>query len=92
MSLVLAVDIGTGSCRCALYNQELQSLSNEIVEYATQYPQPDWAEQDPEVIFASILQAMEETVSKSHQITSPEILFLCFLCLFSAISTLNVEP
>ena len=38
MSLVLAVDIGTGSCRSALYNQELQRLSNEIVEYTTQYP------------------------------------------------------
>ena len=67
VSLVLAVDIGTGSCRCALYNQELQRLSNKVVEYATQYPRPDWAEQDPEVIFASILQAMEETVSKSDQ-------------------------
>ena len=67
MSLVLAVDIGTGSCRCALYNRELQRLSNEIVEYTTQYPQADWAEQDPEVIFVSILQAIEKTVSKSDQ-------------------------
>jgi sugar (pentulose or hexulose) kinase len=65
VSLVLDVDIDTGSCRCALYNQELQRLSNEIVEYATQYPRPEWAEQDPEVIFASNLQAMEETVSGS---------------------------
>ena len=67
MSLVLAVDIGTGSCRSALYNQELKRLSNEIVEYTTQYPQPDWAEQDPEEIFLSILQAIERTVSKSDQ-------------------------
>ena len=54
MGLVLAVDIGTGSCRSALYNQKLQCLSNEIVEYTTRYPQPDWAEQDPEVIFLSV--------------------------------------
>ena len=67
MSLVLAVDIGTGSCRSALYNQELERLSNEIVEYTTQYPQPDWAEQDPEEIFLSVLQAIERTVSKSDQ-------------------------
>ena len=64
MSLVLAVDIGTGSCRCALYNQELQRLGTEILEYSTQYPKPDWAEQDPEVIFDSILQTIEKTVSK----------------------------
>ena len=67
MSLVLAVDIGTGSCRSALYNQELESLSNEIVEYATQYPQSDWAEQDPEKIFRSVMQAIEKTISKSDQ-------------------------
>ena len=67
MSLVLAVDIGTGSCRSALYNQKLQCLSNEIVEYTTLYPQPDWAEQDPEVIFLSVLRAIEGTISKSDQ-------------------------
>ncbi len=67
MSFVLAVDIGTGSCRSALYNQELECLSNEIIEYTTQYPQPDWAEQDPEEIFLSILQVIERTVSKSDQ-------------------------
>ena len=67
MNLVLAVDIGTGSCRCALYNRELQRLSTEIVEYTTQYPQPDWAEQDPEVIFDAILVAIEKTVSNSDQ-------------------------
>lgn len=67
MSLVLAVDIGTGSCRSALYNQQLQCLSNEVVEYTTRYPQPDWAEQDPEVIFLSVLRAIEGTISKSDQ-------------------------
>ena len=48
MSLVLAVDIGTGSCRSALYNLELQCLSTTAVEYSTRYPLPDWVEQDPE--------------------------------------------
>lgn len=67
MNLVLAVDLGTGSCRSALYNQKLQCLSNEIVEYATHYPQPDWAEQDPEAIFLSVLKAIKRTVSKSDQ-------------------------
>ena len=63
MSLVLAIDIGTGGCRCALYNRKLQRLGAEILEYATHYPKPDWAEQDPEVIFDSILKTIEKTVS-----------------------------
>ena len=67
MSLVLAVDIGTGSCRSALYNQKLQCLNSEIVEYTTLYSQPDWAEQDPEVIFRSVLRTIEGTISKSAQ-------------------------
>ncbi|MGD8649791.1 MAG: gluconokinase [Desulfobacterales bacterium] len=67
MNLVLAIDIGTGSCRSAVYNQQLQCLSNEIVEYTTRYPQPDWAEQEPEVIFRSVLRAIEVAVSKCHQ-------------------------
>ena len=65
MSLVLAVDIGTGSCRSALYNQELERLGNKIIEYTTRYPQPGWAEQNPEEIFLSVLQAIERTVSNS---------------------------
>jgi gluconokinase len=73
VSLVLAVDIGTGSCRSALYNQGLERLSTDIVEYATRYPQPDWAEQDPEQVFAAVLQTIAGTVSKndsaSHEIT-----------------------
>jgi gluconokinase len=35
-----------------------------MVEYPTYYPQPDWAEQDPETIFSSVMKAMEETVVK----------------------------
>ena len=67
MSLVLAVDIGTGSCRSALYSQKLQCLGNETIEYPTHYPQPDWAEQDPETIFLSVLRAIERAISKNGQ-------------------------
>lgn len=74
MSLVLAVDIGTGSCRSALYNQGLERLGTEIVEYPTRYPQPDWAEQDPAQVLAAVLRTIAGTVSKSgrasHEITA----------------------
>ncbi len=79
MSFVLAVDIGTGSCRSALYNQKLQCLGYEIVEYTTHYPQPDRAEQDPEVISLSVLQAIERTVSKGGR-DSKKIIALTLDC------------
>ena len=66
MSLVLAIDIGTGSCRCGLYNQELQRLSYTTVEYSTRYPQSSWAEQDPEMVFTSIVTAIEQTLTQSE--------------------------
>ena len=67
MGVVLAVDIGTGSCRCALYNPELKCLSSAAVEYSTLYPKPDWAEQDPEAVYSSVIKAIEETMAKGAQ-------------------------
>lgn len=65
MELILAVDIGTGSCRSVLYNRRLERLGMAAIEYATQYPQPDWAEQDPEAIYAAVLQATARTLADS---------------------------
>ncbi|KPJ78264.1 MAG: hypothetical protein AMJ54_04690 [Deltaproteobacteria bacterium SG8_13] len=65
MSIVLAVDIGTGSCRSALYNPQLERLGAAAVEYATRYPRPGWAEQDPEGVFSAVLQAVSGAISES---------------------------
>ena len=66
MSLLLSIDIGTGSCRSALYDPELNRLGGAAVEYATRYPRPGWAEQHPETVFTAVLQAVSETVSASR--------------------------
>lgn len=63
MSLVLAIDIGTGSCRGALYTKDLHCLKSAAVEYPTHYPQPDWAEQDPETLYEAVLKIVAEIVA-----------------------------
>ena len=65
MSLILAVDIGTGSCRGALYGAALNRLGVAAVEYPTRYPRPGWAEQDPEDILSAVLQAISGAISDS---------------------------
>ena len=66
MSLLLAVDIGTGSSRGALFTSELKRIGMAAVEYSTSYPQPDWAEQDPETIYKAIIGVIRETVINSN--------------------------
>lgn len=67
MSLVLALDIGTGSCRCALYNQGLQGLSKATVELSSRYPSPGWAEQDPEAVFSAVMEAIDLVLARCSQ-------------------------
>ena len=63
---MLAVDIGTGSCRSALYDLQLNRQGGVAVEYATAYPRPGWAEQNPETVFSAVLEAIAAGVSESN--------------------------
>ena len=65
LKLLLAVDIGTGSCRCALYDPDLNQMGAAAVEYGTEYPRPGWAEQDPETVFSAVVQAICAAIAHS---------------------------
>ncbi|MHB0859591.1 MAG: xylulokinase [Anaerolineae bacterium] len=45
--LILAHDLGTTGNKASLFNAEGKLLAGAFVPYATAYPQPGWAEQDP---------------------------------------------
>jgi len=65
VGLLLAVDIGTGSCRCVLYDPDLNRLGEAAQQYATRYPQPGWAEQDPQTVFSAVVQTIAGAISQS---------------------------
>jgi len=65
LEYILAVDIGTGSCRSALYSRDFERQGMAAVAYPSLYSQPDWAEQDPQAIYAAVLQAIVRTLSES---------------------------
>jgi gluconokinase len=54
MSIVLAVDIGTGSAKALAVDQAGQEVYSSRAGYATFHPQHDYSEQNPDEIFRAV--------------------------------------
>jgi glycerol kinase len=67
MAFILALDQGTTGTTAALVDGEGRILHHVNKEHPQIYPQPGWVEHDPELIWASVVQAFKElgTVSGS---------------------------
>ena len=48
-TLLLGVDIGTSSCKTAVFDPEGRIAAQGGCEYPVSYPRKGWAEQDPEL-------------------------------------------
>jgi xylulokinase len=46
--LLIGIDIGTTSTKAVVFDAQGQVLAQASQEYQTHYPQPNWAEQDPD--------------------------------------------
>ncbi len=72
MKYILAIDQGTSSSRCILYNKEAQPVAVAQQEFQQHYPQPGWVEHDAEEIWLSqanvIKQVMKEKALKPGDI------------------------
>jgi glycerol kinase len=69
-SYILALDLGTTSCRAILFDAAGQPVSSTQQGFKLSYPQPGWVEQDPDEILKAQLQVLEDTVAKSSVIPS----------------------
>ena len=58
--LILTCDTGTTACKCTLFNIRGEALASVRRDYTTQYPHPNWAEQDPEVIRRAMFEGIRE--------------------------------
>ncbi|MED4071505.1 gluconokinase [Priestia endophytica] len=63
---VLGVDIGTTSTKAVLFSPAGKVIEKHGVEYPLFSPTPATAEQDPEVIFAAVIESIKEAVAKSN--------------------------
>lgn len=56
--LVVGLDLGTQSCKAVVCDEQLAVRGQHAVAYATSYPRPGWAEQDPRAWEAALAPAI----------------------------------
>lgn len=66
--LVLVFDIGTGSCKAAVYDADGKLVAEASDGYGVQRPAPMWVEQDPEDWWTAVGRTCRELL----QVVSPE--------------------
>jgi glycerol kinase len=52
---LVAIDQGTSSSRCIVYDARAEIVSSAQQEFPQHYPRPGWVEHDPEAIWRSVL-------------------------------------
>mgnify|MGYP005868768393 CR=1 FL=1 len=62
---VMALDAGTTSNRCILFNEKGEICSVAQKEFTQYFPKPGWVEHDPEEIWRTQLLTMEEVIHKA---------------------------
>ena len=62
-TLLLGVDIGTSSCKTALFDPEGKVVAQRGCEYPVSYPRKGWAEQDPAQWWEGVCRAVREMIS-----------------------------
>ena len=67
---IIALDQGTTSSRCILFDQEMRIAEMAQRELTQFYPKPGWVEQDPMEIWSSQYSVLTEALAKSG--ASPE--------------------
>ena len=58
--LILTCDAGTTGCKCSLIDARGVALVSVRRSYDTAYPQPNWAEQNPDVIINAVYDGIRE--------------------------------
>jgi glycerol kinase len=62
---IMAIDQGTTGSRAMLIDGDGQVVSSAYAEFPQIFPQPGWVEHDPEEIWKTTQQVMQQTVSSS---------------------------
>lgn len=61
---IMALDLGTTSCRCIIFDKNERICSAAQKEFTQYFPQPGWVEHDAEEIWATQTGLMYEAMSK----------------------------
>lgn len=69
-SSILAIDIGTSSCKAVLFSETGMIAAQGKGQYSLKFPQEGRVEQDPEEIFAGVGHAVQELSEKGGDLSS----------------------
>ncbi|MGM0168587.1 xylulokinase [Enterococcus sp. AZ135] len=62
---LLGIDIGTSSCKVALFTENGEAIAQSTKNYPIFRPQKDWVEQNPEDWWQAVCEAINELLTKS---------------------------
>ncbi len=62
---IIALDQGTTSSRCILFNKKGESVGSAQIEFPQIFPQPGWVEHDPVTIWQTTWDAMQQAMAKA---------------------------
>lgn len=65
MDYLLAVDVGTSSCRTVLYTKELEEIAWASEQYDLLTPKPGCAEQDPHTILNALVKGIQRCIQQA---------------------------
>ncbi len=67
--IIMALDQGTTSSRCILYNKKGEIVSQAQKEFTQYYPQPGWVEHNPMEIWSTQIGVAQEALAKVNLTT-----------------------
>jgi glycerol kinase len=63
---VAAIDQGTASSRCLVFDRRARIVSVAQKEHRHYFPRPGWVEHDPEEIWRNVLEVVDEALAKAE--------------------------
>lgn len=63
MNYLMGIDLGTSACKLALFREDGSVARQAARAYPVLYPRPGWAEQDPEVWWEAVVDAICELLA-----------------------------
>ena len=63
---VAAIDQGTASSRCLVFDRRARIVSVAQKEHRHHFPRPGWVEHDPEEIWRNVLEVVDEALAKAE--------------------------
>ena len=62
--LLLGIDIGTSACKAAVFGAQGEVIAQTAEEYAVDYPQPGWAQQEPDAWWRAVCAALRRLTAE----------------------------